>query len=110
MKVHLIRKETIENYIIRNPNSNIFFENWLEKIKNSDWEKPLDMKQTFASVDLLGKHSKRAVFDIGGNNYRMICKCAFGIKQIHLFICWIGTHSEYDSICRAGDQYTVKLY
>jgi mRNA interferase HigB len=85
-------------------------EEWLSKIKFADWEGPSDMQDTFASTDLLGKSSNRAVFDIGGNNYRMICKYAFGDKQVHLFVCWIGTHAEYDKLCDNNKQYTVSIY
>ena len=31
-------------------------------------------------------------------------------KQVHLFICWIGTHAEYDKLCNAGEQYSVNDY
>ncbi len=40
----------------------------------------------------------------------MIGNYAFGDKQVHLFICWIGTHAEYDKICDAGEQFTVSDY
>ncbi len=86
MKVHLIRKETIEEFGRQNAQGRVSFSEWLTKIKYADWEKPADMQATFPSTDLLGKASSRAVFDIGGNNYRMICKYAFGDRQVHLFV------------------------
>jgi mRNA interferase HigB len=110
MKVHLIRKETIEWYAHGNARSRTSFEDLLEKIKKADWKKPMDMKQSFGATDLLGKISNRVVFDIGGNNYRMICKYAFGVKQVHLFVLWIGTHGEYDELCRENKQYTISCY
>ena len=110
MKVHLIRKETIETYCIRNARSRTSFIEWLSKLKYADWEKPTDMHYTFRTADLLGKSSGRVVFDIGGNTYRMICKYAFGERQVHLFICWIGTHSEYNEICKKAEQYTLNNY
>jgi mRNA interferase HigB len=79
-------------------------------MKNADWEKPPDMQATFRRADLLGKSSNRVVFDIAGNNYRMICKYAFGDKQVHLFVCWIGTHAQYDELCDKNEQYTVSIY
>ncbi|HEY4831912.1 MAG TPA: type II toxin-antitoxin system HigB family toxin [Waddliaceae bacterium] len=106
----MIRKETIEDFGYKNARSRTSFEEWLEKLKNADWGKPTDMKETFCATDLLGKSSNRVVFDIGGNAYRMICKYAFGDKQVHLFICWIGTHAEYDGLCDKGAQYTVSNY
>ncbi|GAO45449.1 type II toxin-antitoxin system HigB family toxin [Flavihumibacter petaseus] len=110
MKVHLIRKETIEAFVRRNVQGRASFDLWLEKLKYADWETPGDMKRTFPGTDLLGSGSGRAVFDIGGNKYRLIGKYAFGEKQVHLFICWMGTHAEYDKICAAGEQYSVTEY
>ena len=110
MKVHLIRKETLAEFARQNAQSRTSFAEWLTKIKFADWEDPADIKDTFPSTDLLGNSSNRAVFDIGGNNYRMICKYAFGDKQVHLFVCWIGTHAEYDKLCDNKKQYTVSIY
>ena len=79
----------------------------MEKLKNADREKSTDMKETFSATDLLGRSSNRAVFNIGGNTYRMIFKYAFGDSQGHLFICWIGTHAAYTRLCDGQLQYTV---
>jgi mRNA interferase HigB len=110
MKIHLIKKQTLEDFAHRHPRSKTSLEDWTEKLKLADWEQPGDMKQTYNTADILGKSSSRVVFDIAGNNYRMICKYVFGIKQAHLFVCWMGTHAEYDKICKQGDQYTINLY
>lgn len=110
MNIHLIRKETIEAFCIQNAQSRGPFEEWLSKLKFADWESTYDMKQTFPSVDLLGSSSSRAVFDIGGNKYRLIGKYLFGKKQVHLFICWIGTHAEYDKLCKLNQQYEINIY
>lgn len=110
MKVHLIKKQTIEEYIVDNARAKPSFEAWLEKLKYSDWQIPSDIKKTYNSADLLGKQSSRVVFDIAGNNYRMIGKYAFGERQVHLFICWIGTHAEYDELCDMNKQYTINDY
>ncbi len=110
MKVHLIRKETIEAYACDNARSRASFEEWLTKLKLAVWNKPTDIQLTFGSADLLGKGSNRVVFDIGGNNYRLICKYAFGEKQVHLFVCWIGTHAQYVKLCKNNEQYSKRNY
>lgn len=110
MKVHLIKEKTIRNYILKNARSKVSFEDWLYKIKIADWSTPADIKKTFRSADLLGERSYRVVFDIGGNNYRMICKYAFGETEIHLFVCWMGTHAEYTKLCEQNKQYKVNVY
>ena len=110
MKINLIRKETIERYAVGNPGSRSPFSDWLTKLKYADWKMPTDIQSTFGTADLLGKSSNRVVFNIGGNNYRMICKYAFGDRQVHLFVCWIGSHGEYDVLCDDEEQYTVSDY
>ena len=110
MKVHLIKRKTIEEYVLQNTRSRVSLQEWLEKLKYADWGKPIDMRYTFNTADLLGKKCNRVVFNIGGNNYRIICKYIFGDEQVHLFICWIGTHAEYDYLCSKNEQYTVSNY
>ena len=110
MRVHLIKKQTIEDFAKTNVQSRNSFEDWLEKIKYADWKLPDDIKATYASADLLGNSSNRIVFDIGGNKYRMICKYFFGEKLVHLFVCWIGTHAGYDKLCWKNEQYIINIY
>jgi mRNA interferase HigB len=68
MKVHLIKRQTIEDFVKANVQSRSPFEVWLEKIKYAAWKHPADIQATFGSADLLGNSSNRVVFDIGGNN------------------------------------------
>lgn len=110
MRVHLIKRQTIEQFAKKHARSKVSLIDWLTKIKYADWTVPTDIKNTFNSADLLGNGSQRVVFDIGGNNYRLICKYVFGTRQIHLFVCWMGTHAEYDKLCASGAQYTVNEY
>ncbi len=78
MKVHLIKRQTIEDFAKENVQSRMSFQDWLVKVKYADWGLPEDVQAAFGSADLLGNGSNRVVFDIGGNNYRMICKYVFG--------------------------------
>jgi len=110
MRIHLIRKETIERYVKANAQSKLPFTKWLMIIKRADWNNPIDIKTTYGSVDFLGNDSNRLIFNIGGNKYRMICSYYFGEKKVHLFINWIGTHAKYTELCKLGQQYTVMFY
>ena len=87
MKVRLIKEKTIRDYVMANAHSKTPFIEWLSKARKADWKTPSDMKRTYPSADLLGKSSCRVVFDIGGNNYRMICKYAFGERSVRLYVC-----------------------
>lgn len=110
VRIHIIKKQTIENYISRNSQSRVPFHNWLHKVNDSDWNMPVDLISTFNNADILGKETKRVVFNIGGNKYRMICKYSFGRKRVHLYINWIGTHDEYTTLCSMNKQYSINKY
>lgn len=110
MRVHLIKKESIENFVKKNSQSRIPLTKWLSIIKQANWNTPNDIRVSFGSADILGNNSKRVVFKIGGNKYRMICAYHFGEIKIHLFIKWIGTHAVYSKLCKNGEQFTVNLF
>lgn len=52
------------------------------------------MKQIFGSVDSVG--NQHYVFNIRGNNHRLIVVVKFTIKLV--LVRFIGTHAEYDLI------------
>ena len=110
MKVRLIKRRSIEEFALQNAASRSSFRIWLTVIKYADWAEPQDINETFGSADLLGDGSNRIVFNIAGNNFRMICKYHFGITRAHLYIKWIGTHAEYTKLCNDNEQYTVDSY
>jgi len=110
MRVHLIKKQAIEEYVAGHAASKSSFEYWVTAVKYADWKQVVDIQQTFGTADILGKGSNRVVFDIGGNTYRMICRYHFGITKVRLFVCWIGTHTEYDELCSHDHQYSVFNY
>lgn len=110
MRIHLIKKQSIEDFVTQNQNSRNAFRFWLSIIKRADWDKPEDIVVTFNTADILGKGTNRVVFNIGGNHYRMICKYHFGKSMVHLFVKWIGNHSEYTKLCRTSRQYEINAY
>ena len=110
MKIRLVKKKTIAKYQNANASSRNSLDQWIDKLKNANWDTINDIKETYGTADQIGKSSNRVIFNIGGNNYRMICKYYFGENYVHLFINWIGTHSEYDKICKDELQYTINVY
>ena len=109
MIVNLIKAKSVRAYAYRHASSIGSFEEWIDKVNNADWDRPEDMRRTFASVDYLGGGSSWVVFDIGGNQYRIICSYYFNpeIETATLFVKWIGTHAQYDKLCNRNKQYSV---
>jgi mRNA interferase HigB len=110
MRIHLIKEKTIEDFILKHADSKNSFKMWLSAIKIADWNSPKNLLTTFGSADILGNGSERVVFNIAGNNYRLIAKYDFAKTRVHLTVCWIGTHAEYSKLCRDGNQYSIRLY
>ena len=69
-------------------------EEWFHNTEKANWDSFADIKKTFNSVDAVG--NQRYVFNIKGNDYRLIALIKFKIKMV--YIRFIGTHKEYDDI------------
>ena len=52
MKVHLIKKQSIENYVLKNARSKTSFKIWLSILKRVDWNDPTNIISTFNSADI----------------------------------------------------------
>ena len=110
MKTHLIKVQSITDYVLGHQNSKIPFDNWLLVLRYASWNQPSDILNTFPSADLLGDGRNRVIFNIGGNRFRLICSYHFGKREAHLFVCWMGTHADYTQLCAKNLQYTVSDY
>jgi mRNA interferase HigB len=71
---------------------------WVHIVRAARWSKPTDIKQMFRSVDIL--QNGRAIFDIGGNKYRLICSIHYRGERV--YVRFIGTHQEYDKVDAAS--------
>ncbi len=105
MKVHVIKWLSLEEFVLKHARSKVSFEKFRESIKKAVWNTINDVQKTFGTADLISNN--RMVFNIGGNNYRMICGIWFGPKMVHLYIKWMGTHAEYSKLCQQNLQYTI---
>jgi len=110
MKVHLIKIQTINRYTNGNVHRKKVFMNWMSTLEKSDWDTPSDILRSFNSADILGSGTRRVIFNISGNRYRIICKYKFGKRYIRLYICWLGTHREYTELCKRNLQYVIHEY
>ena len=67
---------------------------WIFEVRYSRWNNTKELKMKYANASILG--SKRVIFNIKGNEYRLIVDIEFKFGIV--FIVWFGTHSEYDQI------------
>lgn len=69
---------------------------WHAQVSSVRWAGPQDVKTMFgATVDFLADN--RVVFDIAGNNYRLVATIAYA-PYYRVMVKFVGTHAEYDKI------------
>lgn len=67
---------------------------WVYEVRYSNWDNANELKSKYGNASIL--NSKRAVFNIKGNDFRLIVDIEYKLKIV--FIVWFGTHTEYDNI------------
>lgn len=92
--MRIIAKSTLKNYWVQRPETEGPLKSWFYEAQNADWKKPADVKDKYRSADPIADN--RVVFNIKGNNYRLVVKIHYNTGII--FIRFIGTHAEYDKI------------
>lgn len=90
----ILSKRMINAFTDVEPRSSDALLHWYKHCKSANWSNFAELKQTFRSADFVG--NERYVFNIKGNNYRLIAKIHFDIRTV--YILFIGTHVEYDKI------------
>jgi len=68
--------------------------NWIERVESAKWSNHNDLKADFPSADYVSNN--RYVFNIKGNNYRIIVVVVFFAGELN--VRFAGTHAEYDKI------------
>ena len=90
----IANKELLDAFVQKHSQSAGPLNNWVEKVKKAIWHNHTELKKMFPSADYV--KNGRYVFNIGGNNYRIVAVVIFvgGVMNIR----FVGTHSEYDKI------------
>jgi mRNA interferase HigB len=92
--VRVIAKRTLRDFWIKHADSEQQLISWYRETEKAEWNSINALKAEYPNASIL--KDNRIVFNIKGNNYRLIVKFNFEFQ-----ICWIrfiGTHAEYDKI------------
>lgn len=93
-RLRIRAERTLKEYEQQYPNAKPQLLAWHEDALSADWNSPADIKARYANASILD--DQRVVFNVGGNNYRLIV--AIHYKSKIVYIRWFGTHAEYDRI------------
>ena len=94
--MRIIKEKTLSEYIEQSKYklAEESLKAWIYEVRYSIWANSNELKSKYGHASILS--SKRVVFNIKGNDYRLIVDIEYKLKII--FIVWFGTHSEYDKI------------
>jgi len=84
----------LRDFYIVHADSEDALNNWYRVVTQADWANYHEMKNVFGTVDAVG--NDRFVFNIRGNNYRLVAMIFFDIRTV--YVRFVGTHKAYDRI------------
>ena len=84
----------IRDFIAKHAGADVALRDWYKRTTKANWKNFADIKQTFNTVDYVG--NDRYVFDIKGNNYRIVAVVLFINQKVYMR--FVGTHEEYEKI------------
>lgn len=89
--MHIINRTRLKEFWEKHPNAESGLTSWYKIASKSQWQHLDDVRQTFPHADPVGQLT---VFNICGNNYRLITKIVFPKGRVYIRA--VLTHAEYE--------------
>ena len=89
--MHIISRKKLNEFAEKHPEARASLAYWYRLAKRTDFSDFTALRETFPSVDRVGNLT---VFNIGGNNIRLIAAIHYNRKKIYVRA--VLTHSKYD--------------
>lgn len=74
---------------------------WFDEVSRAEWKTTANIKRRYVTASIVT--SERIVFNIKGNDYRLVVSVDFNTATV--WIKWLGTHNDYDKIDVTKVQY-----
>ena len=92
--MRIIAKRTLREFWERHADAKQPLLDWYGDVNAADWNSPAAARRQYPRASIVG--NDRVVFRIKGNDYRLIVRIFYPARIV--YIRFIGTHAEYDSI------------
>jgi mRNA interferase HigB len=89
--MRVIAVSALRSFWVKHPDAEQALKAWYQEALNATWTLPADIKASYRNASVL--KNRRVVFNIKGNNYRLIVAIAYKLQIV--YIKFIGTHQEY---------------
>lgn len=92
--MNIVSHKKLADYYTKHADAEIALQQWYKTANTAQWKCFADIKKDYNSVDNIG--NQRYIFNIKGNNYRLVVVIQFAHQYI--YIRFVGTHTQYDKI------------
>lgn len=92
--MRIIARSTLRAFWERHTDVEVALRTWYQDAALAKWKTPEDIKSVHASASIIANN--RAVFNIKGNQYRLIVAVNYEFGVI--YIRFIGSHQDYDKV------------
>ena len=90
----IVAISTLRSFWDRHPDAEQPLKAWHDEARHARWKTPQDIRNQYVSASFVGRN--RIVFNIKGNDYRLIVAVAYRFQAV--YIKFVGTHAQYDRI------------
>ena len=92
--MRIIAISTLRAFWTKHPDAQTPLKAWYALASRARWKSPSDIKEAYRNASFTA--NKRVVFNIKGNDYRLVVLVRYDIGL--LFVKFVGTHAQYDKI------------
>jgi mRNA interferase HigB len=92
--MRVIARNVLVDFWEQHPETKTALERWYRLVKAAQWTSTGDVQRSAPKAKVLNR--ERVRFEIAGGNYRLVS--AFDFRRQIVFVKFIGTHAQYDSI------------
>jgi mRNA interferase HigB len=92
--MHVISLRALRDFWRKHPAAESPLRNWHAVVEATVFDDFNDLRRTFRSADHVAPYT---VFDIGGNNYRLIAVIHYDARRVYVRA--VMTHADYDDWC-----------
>jgi mRNA interferase HigB len=93
--LRIFNRSTLQSFWEKHPDAEQPLRAWHHEVEKASWQTPQEIREQYGSADFVANN--RVIFDICGNNYRLIVVVKYGPLYC-VYIRFIGTHAEYDHV------------